>query len=579
MKILSQNLKFSNILAEYKKSEVFLIRLPELSLNRAIRSKNGLDHSKLYKICQIANQFTSSEVTNNTIAFIGPMELLPYIYHSVNHRFIFRYLVALQMNKTNSRKNFLPNEHLGLIIFSNKKNQKFFVVKNPYRLCKSCGNTEKDYGGKKHLLNADGTTISDVWTGFSIDSKKIFPDNMIARIQDLVLSNRKNRIAGISFLKSNKYLTWKLPDFESEIIQNITPTKKSLPINLKLQKNVIYNNDVFDGLKQIPDNSVDLALIDPPYNLSIRYGRFGDDKNENDYIRWMKSWIDEVCRTIKKNGRLFLVNIPKWSLEIFPYLEQRMFFQGWIVWSAWSVPRGSMIPAHYPILCFSKGNTTKPLYSPPFVFSNKENTEIFYPMNLGYCIRATCINHRTVKMQRDRHKLTDIWNDIHRIRHNSFRYNHPTLMPQKLAKRIIMQFSKKNDLILDCFNGVGTTTLTSQILERNYIGIEKNLSYFKTSQDRHSILTAGGDPFERKDAKSTSDVKGYRKIKPQTQVAKYDLQMEVKHVAERLGHCPSKHELDEFGKYPLKIYFDNFHDWAEITVATRRTGINKKSSI
>ena len=579
LKMLTQNHNLSKMLSEYEKSEIFLIRLPKFSLNKIFHSKKKFRQSELYKICQITNQITSTKASNKTIVFIGPMELLPYIYHSIDQTYVFRYLVSLQLKNKKHKRNFLPNEHLGLIIFSNKPNQKFFIIKLPYKRCKSCKNTEKDYGGKKHLIDSNGTRISDIWNDFTINSTKNFPDKMIERIQKLVLGNKKNQMIGISFLKSKKFLTWSISDLEPRIMQKFqSKIIISKPINSKLKKNIIYNNDVFDGFKHIPNNSVDLALIDPPYNLAIKYGKFGDQKNEKDYLEWMKLWIDEVYRTMKKNSMLCLINIPKWSLEIFPYLEQRMFFQGWIVWSAWSMPRGIMIPTHYPILCFSKGKLEKSFTNPTFDISNKEYTDIFYPLNHGYCIRTSCIRHRTTKMQKDRQKLTDLWCDVHRIRHNSFRYNHPTLMPQKLAKRIIMKFSKKNDLVLDCFNGVGTTTLTSKILGRHYIGIENNSSYYKTSTDRHSVLSAGGDPFERKACKSTSINKGYRKIISQNQIPKYELQLEVKRLAKRLGHCPSKYELNNFGKYPLKVYFDNFHDWAEITVATRRTGINKKIS-
>jgi len=178
-------------------------------------------------------------------------------------------------------------------------------------------------------------------------------------------------------------------------------------------------------------------------------------------------------------------------------------------------------------------------------------------------------------MKNDRKFLTDLWTDIHRIRHNSFRYNHPTLMPQKLAKRIILIFSQPNDLVLDCFNGVGTTTLVAQSLKRNYLGIEKNPSYYKTSLKRHQILSNGEDPFERSHGKSTTVEKGYRIIKPQSYVKKSKLQIEVKKIARKLGHVPSKTELKRHGKYPIEYYFENFRDWAEITVAARRTGIKQ----
>ena len=110
-------------------------------------------------------------------------------------------------------------------------------------------------------------------------------------------------------------------------------------------------------------------------------------------------------------------------------------------------------------------------------------------------------------MLSDRKPLSDLWTEIHRVRHNSFRYNHPTLMPQRLARRLVLLFSDKGDTVLDCFNGVGTTTLVASSLNRKFIGIENDPGYFETSLERHKILNMGGDPFARKIAESTSSAK------------------------------------------------------------------------
>ena len=181
---------------------------------------------------------------------------------------------------------------------------------------------------------------------------------------------------------------------------------------------------IFQGFKKIPDKSINLALIDPPYNLAIKYGHFRDQLEDKKYITWSKGWIDEISRTLKPGGILFLVNIPKWSIELFPYIQKQLTFQGWIVWDAWSVPTGRMVPAHYPILCFSKGKMKQPFNNTTkFIKINDELFDLLRPLNYGYCIRGKCVRRRTKKMKNDRRALSDLWTDIHRIRHNSFRYN------------------------------------------------------------------------------------------------------------------------------------------------------------
>ncbi len=576
MKVIKSKSGFLKIISEYERSKIFVIRLPNLSI-RGTRIKKKFLNSHLYRICQITNQITSIDALKKTVVFIGPMYLLPYIYHSIDKKYKFQHLVALRIKNPNFRKQFLSNEHLGLIIFSTLKNPFFNEVKLPYQYCKCCKNTVKDYGGKRHLLNSDGTRISDVWKEFDINESEEFPRKVLKIITKFTLGKRQNGITCLSLTKTRNFKRWNLDALDKEIINKLFPkTPKVNSIHTKTKTNIIFNEDVMTGFKKIPNNVIDLALVDPPYNLSIKYGKYRDNKNNDEYLAWNKNWIDQISRTMKNGGLLFFVNIPQWTLEIFPYLQSRLSFQGWIVWSAWSMPGGRMVPSHYPILCFSKGENFKTFNKPKKFRKDIELNEIVFPLNYGYCIRSWCIRRRTHKMKNDRKPLSDLWYDTHRIRHNSFRYNHPTLMPQKLAKRIMLLFSNKNDLILDCFNGVGTTTLVAQKLRRNFIGIEKNHSYYKTSVDRHSIFSAGGDPFEKTKAKSTSINKGYRPIKYQTQVPKTVLQLEVKNVAKKLGHCPSKSELRKYGKYPLRIYYDNFRDWPEITVATRRTGIKMK---
>ena len=573
MKVIKATKKFQKIISEYERSKVFIIRLPNLSINEIIVKKN-FQNSSLYKICQITNQITSTGFLNKTIVFIGPMYLLSYIYHSVNKQYKFQHLVALRIKTLNFKKRFLPNEHLGLIIFSTQKNPSFNETKLPYQYCRCCKRTVKDYGGKRHLLNSDGTRISDVWKEFAISESQVFPKEVLKIIKKFTLGKVQNGITCLSLKKYNDFRKYNLNALDEEITKKLVPTVTKInSIHNKTRKNMIFNQDVMAGFKKIPNNTVDLALIDPPYNLSIKYGKFRDNKDRDEYLSWIKSWINQISRTLKNGGLLFFVNTPQWSLEIFPYLQTRLSFQGWIVWSAWSIPVGNMFPAHYPILCFSKGKNLKTFNKPKKFLKDVESNELLHPLTYGYCIRSWCLARRNHKMKTDRRLLSDLWYDIHRIRHNLFRYNHPTLMPQKLAKRIILLFSKPNDVVLDCFNGVGTTTLVAQKLKRNFIGIEKNVTYYNTSVDRHAILSAGGDPFEKSKAKSTSVNKGYRVIKHQNQEPKYLLQLEVKKVAHKLGHCPSKSELRKFGKYPLKVYYDNFTDWAEITVATRRTGI------
>ena len=559
------------IIHAFKDSEVFLIKIPysHVATDNSICS---LDSSVL-KIGALIKQMSLVDNINKTLIILGPLETLPYIYHLINKKFLFKRLIAIRLKKLMPTGRIFPNEHIGALIMTTKKYKSLNEVKKPFQYCKACKRTLKDYGGKEHLLMSDGTRISDVWTDVMMNANGAIPDAILERLFSLTSSkNSKLVMLTPNATTINK---WKITPIKDPIIKTSSIVSKGSS-QKEVSCNSILNTDALSGLSNISDDIIDLALIDPPYNLRIKYGEYTDDMKRSEYLKWSKKWIDEIARTLRPGGMMALVNIPVWALELFPHLQQRLNFYTWIVWDSFSYPHSPIIPAHYPILCFTKGNI-KPTLVTKFKEAKDNDYDLMHPLNHGYCIRSKCINLRSPNMIQDRKDLSDLWTDIHRIRHNSFRYNHPTLMPQRLAKRIILAFSEINDTVLDCFNGVGTTSLVASLLGRKYIGIEKNPAYYETSIKRHDMLDKNKNPFARREGGSTSAAKKYRVIKHKTCVNKKTLQNDVKNIAIKLGHVPTKSELQQYGTYPMKYYFDSFVDWAEITVAARRTelGSNK----
>lgn len=56
----------------------------------------------------------------------------------------------------------------------------------------------------------------------------------------------------------------------------------------------LYNGDCLNILNNIEDNSVDLIVTSPPYNLNIKYNSYSDNKNYEDYLEWCKIWIKKM---------------------------------------------------------------------------------------------------------------------------------------------------------------------------------------------------------------------------------------------------------------------------------------------
>lgn len=68
----------------------------------------------------------------------------------------------------------------------------------------------------------------------------------------------------------------------------------------------LHHNDCVAGMRTLPDESVDLVVTSPPYNLGIRYGRYEDSLTSDDYLAWSLEWAGEVKRLLKPEGSFFL---------------------------------------------------------------------------------------------------------------------------------------------------------------------------------------------------------------------------------------------------------------------------------
>ena len=64
--------------------------------------------------------------------------------------------------------------------------------------------------------------------------------------------------------------------------------------------------DCVAGMSRLPAGSVDLVVTSPPYNLGIDYGTYHDNKTEDEYLEWSRSWVSEVRRVLRDDGALFL---------------------------------------------------------------------------------------------------------------------------------------------------------------------------------------------------------------------------------------------------------------------------------
>lgn len=239
----------------------------------------------------------------------------------------------------------------------------------------------------------------------------------------------------------------------------------------------IIQGDCLEVMKNIPDNSVDIAFADPPFNLGKKYNGYRDNKEFHAYLDWCKGWIYEMVRVTKPMGSIFVHNIPKWLTYYTTFLNEIAYFKHWIVWDAPTAPMGkSLQPTHYGILYYVKNLKKNKFY------------EIRYPHKR--CRKCKYLLKDYGGKKSSLHPfgplVSDMWTDIHRIKHNKYRDEHPCQLPKHLLERIILMSTNKGDIVLDPFVGTGTTVIAAKRLSRKFIGIDIDEMYVNITKDKLS---------------------------------------------------------------------------------------------
>jgi site-specific DNA-methyltransferase (adenine-specific) len=509
----------------------------------------------------------------------------------------------------------LPNYHFGALIHTRyKRSLRHTKTRIQYTYCPTCNRTTKDYGGKKHTYHQYGTLTSDVWRDIHCDLEGDV-SSIITRFQDLfgiepykellVLDCRQMDFERVP-LKYSVKPDWTdrfvvgregSPEYGTELqvasqasfLQHpdynllgdeaeFEAADSRLPTDLINQ--VLYG-DCLEWLNKIPGDTIDFVFADPPYNLGKKYIDYTDDLKIKEYFGWCDLWIAELARVLKPGHTLALLNIPLWAVRHFLCMDTILQFQNWIAWDALAFPVRFIMPAHYTILTFAKGQSRElpgligeasqlDVLGAPKAFKPLE------PLAEGYCLRSRCVKRRQAEQIDDRGPLTDLWWDIHRLKHNSRRVDHPTQLPPHLMYRLISIFTKPGELVLDCFNGAGTTTLAAHQLRRRYIGIEKSQRYCELARSRHEEILKGLNPFRKAKRKLTAKNSPVPRMpRRKYKVPKKTLQLEVKRVANELGHLPSHEELARYGGYPIGYYDEYFVSWGEVCAAARTTGMTE----
>ena len=240
----------------------------------------------------------------------------------------------------------------------------------------------------------------------------------------------------------------------------------------------ILQGEAIEKLKELANESVDLVIADPPYNLNKNYGNKSDSKSFDEYINFTKEWTKEAIRILKPTGTIYVFMGFRFISYLYQILENdnSLYFNNWICWfyTQGIGKKKGFSPRHDDILMFTK--------SKDFTFNLDD-------------IRVPQKYYRSINNMRGANP-GDVWefSHIHYCQEN--RQNHPTQKPEGLMERMILASSNENDLVIDPFAGSGTTLRVCQQLNRNCLGVELNFDYVKMIQNRLNEPFTGFDSID-----------------------------------------------------------------------------------
>jgi DNA modification methylase len=214
----------------------------------------------------------------------------------------------------------------------------------------------------------------------------------------------------------------------------------------------LYNADCLDVLKEMPDNSVDLVVTDPPYEVEIKGGgAIGKNKFFEEIESLSNGFsnevLDELCRVMKKINCYFFCS-QKQIIQLYDYfVNERKCNWNLLTWH-----KTNPIPA-----CGNKYITDTEF----ILFFREKGVKVYGSYETKKTYYVTPLNTKDKKL-----------------------YKHPTCKPVDILQNFIINSSQENEVVLDPFMGSGSTGVACLNTNRNFIGIELDKKYFEIAKER-----------------------------------------------------------------------------------------------
>ena len=224
------------------------------------------------------------------------------------------------------------------------------------------------------------------------------------------------------------------------------------------KENKIIQGDCIEVMKEMEDESVDLIVTSPPYNLgnnfhsnSIRYESYeGDDMKEKEYRKWQTDFLNECYRVLKEKGSM--------------WYNHKVRIKNGII--------------KHPIEWLNKSNF---YIKQEIVWNQKKGANVDKCRCFPFSERIWWLTKRKDVKVFNKNNYKDVWNIV--PKHNRKDYNHPAIMAREVVERILSLHENIN-LVLDPFVGSGTTAVIAKELGINYTGIDISEKYCEIARER-----------------------------------------------------------------------------------------------
>ena len=256
-----------------------------------------------------------------------------------------------------------------------------------------------------------------------------------------------------------------------------------------LAYNNIYNMDCIEGMKNIEDDSVNLIICDPPYNIGKDFGNDSDKQEMDKYLEWCDEWIEECLRILKPTGTMYIYGFS----EILAFIRVRLNCNvRWLVWhytnkvtpslNHWQRSHESILACCKTKPHFNRDDVREP-YTDTFLKNAAGKTRKATKGRFSKGDKETTYNaHANGALPRDVIKVSALAGGAGKKE----RVNHPTQKPLELCEKLVKSVIEKDteNFVVVPFAGSGSECVACKKLNVNYMGFEINEEYVDLCNER-----------------------------------------------------------------------------------------------